>query len=603
MTRSASTTFSVYRRPLFILIILLAFGLRVYQSGAYGLYLDEKYTLIISQGIAMEGANQKDVFFTPGKVYFTPEEFWKPKTLADFVEANVRGDIGNSPVYYALLWLWMQVFGLSDFAIRLLSVVFSTAVVGLVYTFVRRHLKSENLALGCALLAAIEPFFVAYSHMARNYSFSFFLTLLATHLFLLLCEPYSPDNQHIARQNANRTGLFAAYGLLITLSVLSHYLTVTVFLCHGLYLLFFARAGQLWGRLAVVYGLAFVPVVLWFVYGGGRYTFQTLAYQAQLYREAALHPEANSQYGLVLPATLGNVVKRALPIGADLFMMTNGLGVESMGYRNLLLAVGLGVVIAGLIRRYGRSPSTTVPIGAAIAVPVLLAAGYGLYTTPSLQLIVAAMVPTFVYLLYRGLKVNRFDAPGSLLFFLGMLALIPTLFLIVMSVKNGHTYGITQRYSGFSFPYAIIFVALMGREALALPVAFRASVLAVLVLQLGFIGLLLLRIYQDRDPKYTYFARPRVENPYFTSAQRIKQQYAQGDTVLYPSHLMVAHDAVERTHSPFSIEDAQLTNLYLPKDARYPQRLDTTQTDRIILVKGNGQRITIVDFKGRTFRY
>lgn len=602
MTSPASTTFSAYRRPLLLLIILLAFGLRIYQSGAYGLYLDEKYTLIISQGIAMEGANQKDVFFTPGKVYFTPQEFWKPKTLADYVEANVRGDIGNSPVYYVLLWGWMQVFGLSDFAIRLLSVLFSTAVVGLIYVFVRRHLNSENLALGCALLAAIEPFFIAYSHMARNYSFSFFLTLMATHVFLLLCEPYSTSHPNCNRQTGNPTGLYIGYGLLMALSILSHYLTVTVFLCHGLYLLFFARNGRLWGRLAVVYGLAFVPVVLWFVYGGGRYTFQTLAYQAQLYKEAALHPSDNSQYGLVLPATAGNVIKRVLPIGADLFMVTNGLGVEAMGYRNLFLAIGLGLLIAGLIRYYRRSAN--VPIAAAVAVPALLALGYGLYTTSALHLIVATMVPTFVYMLYRGIRENRFGVPNALLVFLGMLALVPTLFLIVMTVRNGHTYGITQRYSGFSFPYAILFVALLLREVWALPTAFRATVLAVLALQLGFISLLLLRIYQDRDPKYTYFARPRVENPYFTSAQQIKRQYAEGDTILYPSRLMVAHDAVERTYSPYSIEDAQLINLYLPKDARYWQRLDTTQTNRIILVKGKtGQRITIVDFKGKTFRY
>ena len=67
-----------------LLIIALAFMLRVYKSGTYALYLDEKYTLVISQGIVMEGANQKDVFFVPGKKYFTPKEFWKEKTFADY---------------------------------------------------------------------------------------------------------------------------------------------------------------------------------------------------------------------------------------------------------------------------------------------------------------------------------------------------------------------------------------------------------------------------------------------------------------------------------------------------------------------------------------
>lgn len=155
-------------------ILLIAFLLRIYQSGTYGLYLDEKYTLVISQGVVMEGANQHDVFFTPGKVYFTPREFWKEKTIHDFIEANIRGDIGNSPVYYAVLWGWTEVAGLSDFAIRFPSVFFSTLLVGLVFLFVRRYVQSERLALLSAFLTAIEPFFVAYSHMARNYSMSFF---------------------------------------------------------------------------------------------------------------------------------------------------------------------------------------------------------------------------------------------------------------------------------------------------------------------------------------------------------------------------------------------------------------------------------------------
>ncbi len=66
---------------LFIFIIVLAFALRVYKSGSYGIFLDEKYTMVISQGVVMEGANQKDVFFTPGKKYFTPPRVLAGKTF------------------------------------------------------------------------------------------------------------------------------------------------------------------------------------------------------------------------------------------------------------------------------------------------------------------------------------------------------------------------------------------------------------------------------------------------------------------------------------------------------------------------------------------
>ncbi|MCY7350592.1 MAG: glycosyltransferase family 39 protein [Cytophagaceae bacterium] len=588
-------------RVLLLLILLLAFGLRVYKSGSYGLYLDEKYTMIIAQGIAMGGANQQDVFYKPGKSYFTPQEFWKPKTLADFIEANIRGDIGNSPVYYGILWVWMQVFGMSDFAVRLPSVIISTLTVALVFIFVKKHLKSESLAALCAFLAAIEPFFVAYSHMARNYSLSFFLTLLSTHVFLLIVGRF--QNRISLSGRATPVGwLYAGYGLLFTLAVLSHYLTVTVFLCHGLYLLFFVRNAPTWRNLAITYVLALVPIVLWFVYGGGKYTFKTLAHQAQLYKQVALTNPTTNKFGLILPATLSNVVNRSLPIGSDLFTVTNGLGSPALGDRNRLMAFILGVVAAFLVHRYRRQQSVAVWVSMALA--GLLLAGALVATIFSLQLVVMALAPLLVYLLYVNLNENRLAASRQLLIFLAMLTLIPTLFLILMAFRSGHTYGITQRYSGFSFPYAIIFVAFAIREVWFLPQSFRLIIGAVLLVQLGYIIQLLVRIYQDRDPKYTYFTRPRIANPYSTSAQRIRELYTEGDTVLYPSIRLRPVDEIEKTLSPYSIEDAQLTNLYLPRNAQYLQRMDTTQTDRIILVKGrSGQQLTIFDFKGTTYRY
>ncbi|WP_080241306.1 glycosyltransferase family 39 protein [Spirosoma rigui] len=588
---------SVTKRSGIILGILLivAFALRVYQSGRYGLYLDEKFTMVISQGVVMEGSNQHDVFFTPGKTYFTPREFWQPKTINDFIEANIRGDIGNSPAYYAVLWVWMEIFGLSDFSARFPSVLFSTLLVGLVYIFVRRHFRSDSLALLSASLAAVEPFFVAYSHMARNYSMSFFLTLLASHLFLLIVERLNRD--------ASARGLYVAYGLTVATAILSHYLTVTVFLCHGLYALFFIRPPRRWLAL-IVTGLTSLGLVsLWFVFGGGKYTFKTLAYQAQLYKSVSLTNPTHNEFGMVLPATLANVTERSLPIWADLFIVSNGLGqTDRLGFRYLALAFALGLVAAWVLYRYSRQPQIrwwTVALYA-----LLLVAGMPFYGQASAQYIVVSALPSFLYLLVLAVRRIRLSVPNALLVFITMLALIPTLFLIVMAFKNGHTYGITQRYSGFSFPYSVIIVALMLRQLVRTPLPFRIILLAVLLIQSYFVARLLHHIYEDRDVKYTYFSTPRLPNPYQLAADRIKASYAPGDTVLYPSVRLFARDEVEKTFSPYSIQDAQLTNLYLPKEADYIQRMDTTEVNRIRLIqKASGQVITIFDFKGKSHRY
>lgn len=579
---------------LLVFILLLSFFLRVYKSDSYGLYLDEKYTIVISQGIAMEGANQKDVFFTPGKKYFTPAEFWKEKTFNDFIEANIRGDIGNSPVYYGVLWTWIKLFGLSDFSLRFLSVLFSTLIVGLLYIFVKRHFKSEPLALLSAFIAGIEPFFVAYSHMARNYSMSFFLTLLATHVFLIILEKLKEGKP------VNR--LYLGYGILFILSILSHYLTLTVFLSHGIYALIYMRPVKRWVPFILTAVVGSSLISLWFIFGGGKYTFQTLAYQAKLYGELAQTDPFNNGFAIILPATLVNVATKSLPLWTDLLIISNGLGqIDYLGIRNMAIALFFG--LAGLIFLIRYLGSDQKKDWMVIAFGAFLVVGFPIYTAPRLEYIVLATLPTFIFLLFKYLKEQTTTSQRPLLVFMGILAIVPTLFLVLMSFKNNHTYGLTQRYSGFSFPYSIIFVSMMFLQAIRLPRNIKFIVGIVTGIQLYLVIGLLVRIYEDRDPKYTYFVNPRQENPYYRTAQKIKESYTPGDTILYPSIKLNPRDEIEKTHDPYSIMDAQLTNIYLPKDATYWQRMDTTQTDRVILLKKDGSREILFDFEGRKFRY
>lgn len=575
-------------------IILLAFFLRLHRAGTYGIYFDEKSTLLISQGVCLEGANQRDVF---SKKYFTPQEFWKPKTIADFIEANIRGDIGNSPAYYAVLWLWMEVFGLSDLSMRMPSILFSTLTVLLVYLFVRRHFRSEALALTSSAIAAIEPFFIAYSHMARNYSMSFFLTLLATHLFLLIMERVQ------SRPRKPATGLYVAYGLTFILSLLSHYLTITVFLCHGIYALFFLRKSSAWFSLGITALLGLGMVSLWFIFGGGKYTFQTLDYQAKLYRKVALTHPTDNQFGLVLPATFINVAKRATPVFTDLVFFTNGLGSALLGVRNSLLALLLGFLATALIYRY-RSQRVP-PVWVKWTLPALLLAGLPVYTAVPLRFLVLSALLPFCYLTYLYLRENLPRQNRHLVVMLLLIGFVPTLFLLAMAFRSGHTFGITQRYSGFSFPYIIILVSMMLLKLLDSPNWIRLPLAAVFLLQLAFIGQLLGLIYADSEPKYTYFGKPRMANPYWSSAQRIKELYTPGDTILYPNMKRIIYSDVDKTYTGnVSLLDAQLVNVYLPPTADYLGRVDPLENNKLVLVKGKtNEKILIFDFKGNTYRY
>lgn len=577
-----------------LLIIALAFGLRVYKSGVHGIYLDEKLTLVCTQGVVYEGSNQHDVFFKPGKIYFTPAEFWKPKTLNDYNEAIVRSDISNSPAYTAMLSTWIDVFGISDFSIRFPSVLFSTLIVLLIYELVRRYMQSESIALLCAFLAAIEPFFIAYSHMARSYCTTIFMSLLATYLFLRILDRRSEGKQPIR--------LYIGYGLTFALTMLGHYLGALVFFCHGLYMLLYVRDWRTYARLGVTGVTAFVAILPWFIVGGGKYIFMTMAYQAQFYKHLADTNPTNNGFGLILPATLINVFRRMELIVADLFMLSNGVTGGSLGFRNLVIATVMGLLATGLIYRLDQQETT--PSWVQAAVPVLLVAGYSVCTIHSPRLIVAAALPLLLFMAYRAIKSFDQSSIHRFVVLMGLLTIVPTLFIVVMAFRNGHTYGITQRYTSFSFPYAIVLVGITIWQIFREPAYVRWTLSAVLLIQLGYIAKLLDQIYEDHAPKYTYFGRYRESNPYMRAAEQINRLYMPGDTVLYPSPRNTPRDEVEKTFSNYSVADAQLTNLYLPHKATYIQRMDTTQTDRILLKKGNtGRLITLFDFEGTTYRY
>jgi uncharacterized membrane protein len=597
-------------------ILIIGISLRLYHLDSYSIFFDEKSTMVVSQGIVLEGANQKEVFSTrkvtipefwktPALSYrppqvlrsftytetfsprtFTPADFWAPKSLADYYEAMTRSDIGNSSFYYLLLHLWMEIFGISDFSARLFSVFFSVLIIGFTYLFGRRFF-SVNTGLIAAGIVAIEPFFIAYSHQARNYSLTFFLTLLSTYFFLQIIEG--------SKGKKNSVWLYIGYILAAGLGLLSHFLTISVLLVHGLYALLFLRSVDGWIKMAVSAVAALSGVAWWLLYGGGKYTFYTLGYQADLYRRMAETRPGNNPFGVV-PATFVNVYKKSLPMFSDLVIFTNGMAETLVGKRNFIVSVLVGILLIVWYRFKDRIKLHEFFIPRIPYIIVLLSAL--VYTSNKIQFCVLSVMIFALSFLYDVYK-NADTLHRQRMVLLYLMALIPTLFLIVMAFKGGHTSGIQQRYSGFSFPYVIILISLLLQYISELRAEFKYLIFVLLGIQFYFVGQRLKEFYEDRSVKYGGFANPRVPNPYEKAAHKIQELYQQGDTILYPAFKLPILSEMDRTFLPYSIQDAQLTNLYLPKRLNYIQAMDTTQVDRI-LIKRKIQKDTleIINLKG-----
>lgn len=151
-----------YHRALVILlgILLLAFALRMVRIQRRSLWYDE--------AIAVMHASLSPAEFLYGTV--TPVEGGEA--------ANV-----HPPLYFLLLHGWIKVAGRSPLAIRFLSVGFGMLTVALLWRLASRCFD-RRVGRMVGLLAAANPFHVAYSQETRMYALLALTTVTAAWAFL-----------------------------------------------------------------------------------------------------------------------------------------------------------------------------------------------------------------------------------------------------------------------------------------------------------------------------------------------------------------------------------------------------------------------------------
>jgi 4-amino-4-deoxy-L-arabinose transferase-like glycosyltransferase len=123
---------------LILLILLLAFALRVHALDRQSFWNDEGLTVHYASTPATELIQRMRVGF-------------------------------HNPLYFLSLHFWMDVVGRSDWAIRFYSLMLSTLAVPLLYTL-GRLLYGKTAGLLAALILAANPFAVYYAQEARMYA-------------------------------------------------------------------------------------------------------------------------------------------------------------------------------------------------------------------------------------------------------------------------------------------------------------------------------------------------------------------------------------------------------------------------------------------------
>ena len=196
------------------------------------------------------------------------QSIWQASHSMEFIRTYMLKNV-HLPLHNTLLHVWMQLFGTSEAAVRMLAVIPGVLLMPVTYALAREFVH-RNWAVFCMGLVAISPFFVWYSREIRMYSL---LALVATLSHLCFIRALRED----------KVGWYLAYAAVGLVGIYTHYFFLLVLFVHLVF--FLATWKVVWGserthkvRQLVAFGLvagglliAFAPWLYGLVttYGSG----------------------------------------------------------------------------------------------------------------------------------------------------------------------------------------------------------------------------------------------------------------------------------------------------------------------------------------------
>lgn len=103
------------------------------------------------------------------------------QNLPDIVRLLCKGD--NPPLWEILLHFWIKVFGISEIAIRSLSLIFSVLTIIPIYILGEKYLH-RSVGLAASIIYSFSTFSIYMAHECRVYSLIGFLTACSVLLFI-----------------------------------------------------------------------------------------------------------------------------------------------------------------------------------------------------------------------------------------------------------------------------------------------------------------------------------------------------------------------------------------------------------------------------------
>ena len=139
-------------QKLLAVLVVIGSSLRLYSLAQKSIWLDEAFSITISQ---------HGLFDLPWLVSLTDT---------------------HPPLYYLALKLWL-IFGNGETQVRMLSAIFSIAAIPLIYLLAANIFDDKRIGLIAATLLAFSPFQIWYAQEARMYAMLIFFVLASACFF------------------------------------------------------------------------------------------------------------------------------------------------------------------------------------------------------------------------------------------------------------------------------------------------------------------------------------------------------------------------------------------------------------------------------------
>lgn len=302
-----------------ILLVLVAFALRLYRLDTFSFWQDEPLTALRAG-------------------YTIPSILSNRIVIQEAVSTDT-----HPPLYFLLINVSRRLLGESDFAYRYPSLLAGVLLVPLLYQFGRR-LQGGWVGLLAAFLATINPLQIWYAQEARMYTLLLLLTTVATYALWR------------ALTSGTLRKWFLLYLLFAALSFLTHY--TAVFLVAGqsvLWAWLLWRRGQrklllVGGGIAALLAIPFIPFTVPRLFAGAEANYTYVSPLIML--QDVVHG-----FGMGLTVDFERLSIKLLDAGVALLLVAGVLAPWRKGGRRTriflliyLLAVVVGLALGSLIK-------------------------------------------------------------------------------------------------------------------------------------------------------------------------------------------------------------------------------------------------------------